>query len=65
MTGAGNGDAFLSVLKAGTGVGVSAGLTQHSSAEAKLALFRSLFRGREDVYPLRFESRKTGRGTTS
>jgi superfamily II DNA or RNA helicase/very-short-patch-repair endonuclease len=25
-------------------------------------LFRSLFRGREDVYPRRFESRKTGRG---
>jgi len=24
-------------------------------------LFRSLFRGREDVYPLRFESRKTGK----
>ncbi len=27
----------------------------------KIALFRSLFRGREDVYPRRFESRKTGR----
>ena len=26
----------------------------------KIALFRSLFRGREDVYPRRFESRKTG-----
>ncbi|HWI56040.1 MAG TPA: restriction endonuclease subunit R, partial [Bacillota bacterium] len=26
-----------------------------------MALFRSLFRGREDVYPRRFESRKTGR----
>jgi hypothetical protein len=33
---------------------------QHASAEAKIALFRSLFRGREDVYPRRFESRKTG-----
>jgi superfamily II DNA or RNA helicase len=32
-----------------------------SSAEAKIALFRSLFRGRDDVYPRRFESRKTGR----
>src|SRR5574337_296219 len=31
-----------------------------SSQEAKIALFRSLFRGREDVYPKRFESRKTG-----
>ena len=33
----------------------------HSSPEAKIALFRSLFRGRDDVYPRRFESRKTGR----
>ena len=32
-----------------------------SSSEAKIALFRSLFRGRDDVYPRRFESRKTGR----
>ena len=36
-------------------------LNQHSPAEAKIALFRSLFRGREDVYPPRFKSRKTGR----
>jgi len=34
---------------------------QHASAEAKIALFRSLFRGREDVYPRRFESRRTGK----
>ncbi len=34
---------------------------QTSSSEAKIALFRSLFRGREDVYPRRFESRKTGK----
>ncbi len=32
-----------------------------STPEAKIALFRSLFRGREDVYPRRFESRKTGK----
>jgi hypothetical protein len=32
-----------------------------SSADAKIALFRSLFRGRTDVYPRRFESRKTGK----
>jgi superfamily II DNA or RNA helicase/very-short-patch-repair endonuclease len=32
-----------------------------SPPEAKIALFRSLFRGREDVYPRRFESRKTGK----
>src|SRR5437667_12747171 len=34
---------------------------QHSTADAKIALFRSLFRGRDDVYPRRFESRKTGK----
>jgi superfamily II DNA or RNA helicase/very-short-patch-repair endonuclease len=38
-----------------------AGVNQHSPAEAKIVLFRSLFHGREDVYPRRFESRKTGR----
>ena len=32
-----------------------------SSSEAKIALFRSLFRGRDDIYPRRFESRKTGK----
>jgi superfamily II DNA or RNA helicase len=35
--------------------------SQHSPAAEKIALFRSLFRGREDVYPRRFESRKTGK----
>lgn len=38
-----------------------AAANRHSPVEAKIALFRSLFRGREDVYPRRFESRKTGR----
>src|SRR5438477_1557241 len=37
-------------------------VTNHSSPEEKIALFRALFRGREDVYPRRFENRKTGRG---
>ncbi len=32
-----------------------------SSPEAKIALFHSLFRGREDIYARRFESRKTGK----
>ncbi|MGZ5444032.1 MAG: TOTE conflict system archaeo-eukaryotic primase domain-containing protein [Thermoanaerobaculia bacterium] len=32
-----------------------------SPSEAKIALFRSLFRGREDVYARRFESRRTGK----
>ena len=31
-----------------------------SSPESKIRVFRSLFRGREDVYPRRFESRTTG-----
>src|SRR5438876_10374269 len=34
---------------------------QHSAADAKIRLFRSLFRGRDEVYPRRFESRKTGK----
>ena len=34
---------------------------RRSAPEDKIALFRSLFRGREDVYPRRFESRKTGK----
>ncbi len=32
-----------------------------SPVAAKIALFRSLFRGRDDVYPRRFESKKSGR----
>lgn len=36
-------------------------VTHKSPPSAKIALFRSLFRGREDLYPQRFESRKTGR----
>lgn len=38
-----------------------AGIDNRSPAAAKIALFRSLFRGREDVYARRFESRKSGR----
>jgi superfamily II DNA or RNA helicase/very-short-patch-repair endonuclease len=38
------------------------GLVHHrSSVDAKIALFRSLFRGRDDIYPRRFESGKTGK----
>ncbi|MFH1635201.1 MAG: restriction endonuclease subunit R, partial [Chloroflexota bacterium] len=36
-------------------------LTNDSSQNAKITLFRTLFRGREDVYPRRFESVKTGK----
>jgi superfamily II DNA or RNA helicase/very-short-patch-repair endonuclease len=40
---------------------MNAPITQASPTADKIALFRTLFRGREDVYPRRFESRKTGR----
>lgn len=36
-------------------------VTNNSPPATKIELFRSLFRGREDVYPRRFESRKTGK----
>jgi superfamily II DNA or RNA helicase/very-short-patch-repair endonuclease len=36
-------------------------INKNSSSAEKIALFRSLFRGRTDVYPRRFESRKTGK----
>ena len=35
--------------------------TNDSSQEDKITLFRTLFRGREDVYPRKFESAKTGK----
>jgi len=34
-------------------------VTNQSSQSEKISLFRTLFRGREDVYPRRFESKKT------
>jgi hypothetical protein len=34
---------------------------RRSSSAAKIGLFRSLFRGRDDVYPRRFESQKTAK----
>jgi hypothetical protein len=36
-------------------------VNHHSSSATKISLFRSLFRGRDDVYPRRFESRRTGK----
>ena len=36
-------------------------VTKESPAVDKIRLFRSLFRGREDVYPRRFENRRTGK----
>ncbi len=38
-------------------------MTQGSSPGAKIQLFRSLLRGREDVYPRRCESRKTNKAS--
>ena len=39
----------------------SSSINSFSPPADKISLFRSLFRGREDVYPRRFESRKTGK----
>lgn len=36
-------------------------VTNQSAQEPKIGLFHSLFRGREDVYPKRFENLKTGK----
>jgi superfamily II DNA or RNA helicase/very-short-patch-repair endonuclease len=36
-------------------------VNQSAPPEAKIALFRSLFRGREDIHPRRFENRRTGK----
>jgi superfamily II DNA or RNA helicase/very-short-patch-repair endonuclease len=38
-----------------------AGVTHQSAPDAKIALFRSLFRGRDDIYARRFVSNKTGK----
>jgi hypothetical protein len=59
MTGEGRPDGRHMFQAAGTDIPTA--LTQQSLPTEKIALFRSLFRGREDVYPRRFESRKTGR----
>ena len=40
---------------------VAATTAQPRSPSEKVRLFRELFRGREDVYPIRFVSRKTGK----
>jgi superfamily II DNA or RNA helicase/very-short-patch-repair endonuclease len=41
--------------------GGTAGVHARSAADGKIALFRSLFRGRHDVYPRRFENLRTGK----
>jgi hypothetical protein len=40
---------------------IAESVDHRSPSAAKIALFRSLFRGREDVYARRFESRKSGK----
>jgi len=39
----------------------SSGVNAHSPEGDKIRLFRELFAGRIDVFPVRFESRKSGR----
>jgi len=39
----------------------NAPISRQSSESEKISLFRMLFKGREDVYPRRFESRRTGK----
>jgi hypothetical protein len=36
---------------------------RNSTNESKMALFRRLFRGRPDIFPIRWENRKTGRSS--
>jgi superfamily II DNA or RNA helicase len=40
---------------------LNSAITKSSSPADKIKLFRSLFRGREDVYPRRFENQRTGK----
>jgi hypothetical protein len=43
-------------------VSTSSKIHSQSSAEEKITLFRQLFRGREDVYPKRWESKNNNSG---
>jgi hypothetical protein len=52
---------FLDVPESPLPPGQLRSVTNRSSQEAKISLFRSLFRGREDVYAKRFERLKTGK----
>jgi superfamily II DNA or RNA helicase len=45
----------------GTGEAVSAPITAHSNAAEKIGLFRRLFAGRADVFPLRWENSNSGK----
>jgi superfamily II DNA or RNA helicase/very-short-patch-repair endonuclease len=50
-----------SALTIATGVSRTPAVDRYSSSQTKIALFRSYFRGRDDVHARRFESRRTGR----
>jgi hypothetical protein len=52
-------DRNLLLEDTGSSQPVGPGINQDSPPAAKIGLFRSLFRGRTDVYPVRFQSRKT------
>jgi len=43
------------------GQGSESNITNESTQEQKIALFRSLSRGREDVHPKRFEIKRSGK----
>jgi hypothetical protein len=49
------------VAEDGSSCATPAPVTMQSPEADKVRLFRSLFRGREDVYPKRFESARTGK----
>jgi hypothetical protein len=53
---------FMPSFPIGAGSGQAAhGIDRHSTIEAKIALFRRLFRGRTEILPVRWENAKTGR----
>ncbi len=51
----------LEEIKISTATPTQEQINNHSSPENKITLFRSMFKGREDVYAKRFESKKTGK----
>jgi superfamily II DNA or RNA helicase len=51
----------LNQLKKLSNSNLSAPVTQYSPPADKIKVFKSLFRGREDVYPKRWENAKTGK----
>ncbi len=51
----------LNLLKKLNNQNSTSPITQYSSTTEKIQLFKKLFRGREDVYPKRWENTKTGK----